>query len=258
MSRHRKRDRWIAVVCALPEEVRPLVRNHRLEPAAQSSRRWRGRVSGHSVEVVCTGVGLTNARNGVSELVAEASPRAVIFLGTAGAISAGLSPGDLVVAERFLLDDESGANGGVPEAAVIAVPASPWFARATGLPRSERGTLVSSHRVASTAVRKHELAQRHVLGNGTAATDMESWEWASAACAAGIPFVVVRAISDTASEDLPLDFNQALRSDGSFSKARVIGGVLRRPAAIRGLLNLSDRVRLCAERLEQALVTILD
>ncbi len=178
-------------------------------------------------------------------------------MGTAGALSVGLRVGDLVVAERVLLDDEPGDNGAGDAAAGIPVPESPWFDRAAALPGAHLGTLVSSRRVASTAIGKHELGEHHRLGKATAAVDMESWEWASAAREAGIPFVIVRAVTDTASEDLPLDFNQALRTDGSLSQARVIRSAIRRPAALPGLLNLQGRVRLCAERLEQVLVSIL-
>ena len=72
---------------------------------------------------------------------------------------------------------------------------------------------------------------------------------AAVAASLGIPFVVVRAISDPAEESLPLDFNDCLDPAGSISRARVVARAARNPALIAPLWRLRGRARACSRRL---------
>ena len=55
---------------------------------------------------------------------------------------------------------------------------------------------------------------------------MEASSVAAVAEEQGLPFFCIRAISDLAAEDMPVDFNRALRSDGSLSAWSVFGQAL--------------------------------
>ncbi len=58
-------------------------------------------------------------------------------------------------------------------------------------------------------------------------------------------------MSDTADEDLPLDFIRASGADGRVVPRRVLGGLLRRPLALGGLAALHARVRECGRALSE-------
>jgi nucleoside phosphorylase len=79
--------------------------------------------------------------------------------------------------------------------------------------------------------------------------DMESFEIVKEALAWGARSVVVRAISDSAAEDLPIDFNRTLTKDKQVSVAKVFVELLRNPFALPGLLRFGKQSRQAAERL---------
>lgn len=239
----------ISIVAALPEEVRYFCRCHDLERHAGDTPGWMGSVAGRKLEVRCTGVGARKARASLDQIVDSRASEVLIFVGSAGALTGSLKVGDLLVADRFV--------SSVDPTDVKWASESRWFARAAALAKARVGPILTTPEVVSSAEAKRELALRHALERENAAVDMESHAWATLAIEAKIPFVVLRAISDTVDEDLPLDFNDALRSDGTISRARVVAAALRHPTAVPGLLGLRDRVNLCSRVLEQALVSLL-
>ena len=79
---------------------------------------------------------------------------------------------------------------------------------------------------------------------------MESAAVARKAAEWGVPFRCVRAVSDTAAEDMPLDFNLYRDADGRFSRTRIALAALARPfTAIPALLRLDRNCRIAAESL---------
>jgi adenosylhomocysteine nucleosidase len=81
---------------------------------------------------------------------------------------------------------------------------------------------------------------------GAVALDMESAAIGNVAQSYGIPFGVVRTVSDVAGEDLPVDFNAFLKPLGW---ARGIGAMIMHPSSLRGLNRLRRQSRRAAERL---------
>jgi hypothetical protein len=71
--------------------------------------------------------------------------------------------------------------------------------------------------------------------------------------ARGIPWAAVRAISDTADEALPLDFNRLRDPDGGLATSRVALAALARPASIPGLLRLGRHTGLASQALAEYL-----
>jgi len=109
-----------------------------------------------------------------------------------------------------------------------------------------RDRIYSSDRVAVTASEKSSLREQ----TGAAAVDMESGAIARKAAEWGVPFYTVRAVSDRASEDMPLDFNAYRDSAGRFSRTRIALAALTRPfTAIPALLRLDRNCRIAAESL---------
>ncbi len=113
-----------------------------------------------------------------------------------------------------------------------------------------RGEVLSVDRVAVTAEEKHRLRTR----TGAAVVEMESAAVAAQARRWGVPFRCVRAVSDTAAEDLPLDFNEYRDTAGRFRLGRIAGAAVLRPfTALPGLLRLNRNCRQAADQLGEFL-----
>ena len=112
--------------------------------------------------------------------------------------------------------------------------------------------LVCSDRVAVTAVEKARLRE----DTGAAAVDMESSAVADRAREWGVPFRSIRAVSDLASEDLPLDFNLYIDTQGRIARARIAFDAMKKPfTAIPALMRLDRNCRIAAESLGEFFVT---
>jgi adenosylhomocysteine nucleosidase len=170
-------------------------------------------------------------------LLEEIQARAVVVVGIAGGLSPDLAVGMVVVADRL-----SDAAGEVP------APDSSLIARAAALAGARRGTIHSHTEIAIDPVAKSRLWSR-VGRVMPAAVDLESASYARAAAARGVPYLVLRAISDGYDEALPLDFNRYRKPDGSSDRARVLRYTLRHPSIVPELMQLRERMRHCAGRL---------
>ena len=112
------------------------------------------------------------------------------------------------------------------------------------------GNVYTLDRVAITAAEKRELRKR----TGAVAVEMESAAVEAKAREWGLPFRCVKAVSDTAAEDLPLDFNQYRDSEGRFSRERIAMAALARPWKIPGLMRLDKNSKIAAQKLGEFLV----
>lgn len=111
--------------------------------------------------------------------------------------------------------------------------------------------LVCADRVAVTAAEKAGLREK----TGAAAVDMESAAVAQKAEQWRVPFRSVRAVSDIAGEDMPLDFNLYRDSRGRFSRGRIAFAACLKPfTAIPALLRLDRNCRIAAESLGEYFV----
>ena len=238
----------IAVVAAMPEELAPL--RARLTGSARSRAGGleieRGWLDGRRVVLATTGDGAANARAGLAELLAGGPVDGLIVIGVAGALSAGLPSGALVVGSRVI--DEGGRSFVADVDQVAAV------ARATG---GRPGVVVSAGRIADSAPEKQRLARMADVGAGVAVVDLESATYLAAAAAAGVPWLVLRSVSDTADEALPELLNQSRDGGGAVRRGQVLWGLLRQPQALPFLLTLRGRVARGAEALAAAVAAAL-
>lgn len=119
----------------------------------------------------------------------------------------------------------------------------------TGSGRFVRGSVLSLDYVVVEASEKLELRET----TGAAVVEMESSAVAAMAGEWGVPFCSVRAVSDTAQENMPLNFNQYRDSVGRFSRARIAWAALGHPRVIPGLLRLERNCRRASESLGEFL-----
>jgi nucleoside phosphorylase len=231
----------IAIVAAMPEEIAPL--RARLVGASRVQRGSvlveQGRLGGREVALASTGDGARNARAGVEALLAASNAEALVVLGVSGALSPELATADLVVASR--VTDEDGAAHDSDAA---------WVAAATRATGARPAVIVSARRIADSAEEKRRLARQ--AGAGLALVDLESAAYVAAARARAIPWLVLRAVSDRADENLPALLNRSLDAGGAVNRGRVLRGLLGDPGALPQLLALRKRVGQCAEVLARA------
>lgn len=103
------------------------------------------------------------------------------------------------------------------------------------------GQLWSQDRVASTAAEKSELRK-----TGAAAVDMEAAAVAQKADEYNLPFYCIRVVSDTAGENMPLDFNRMRDASGRFSRTRILLAGFR---VLPGLLKLNKQSKAATQAL---------
>jgi adenosylhomocysteine nucleosidase len=218
----------IVLLGALDAEIQPIV-------AALAGREAvpvlglpcvAGRLAGRSVVVAATGVGKVNAAMTTALLIERFSPAAVIFTGVAGALDPELQPGDVVVAEKLVQHDlvrhtEQGAvlrsvrnpvSGTPNPISLEANPALLALARQaaprarlepveTGArrraPRVSFGTIVTGDSFVGSLTKKTAL--RDELGGR--AVEMEGAAVAQVCYQHGVPFLVVRGLSDRAGNE---------------------------------------------------------
>ena len=216
----------VLIITALPEELGAFL----------------GRPLPPGVIAAATGDGPRKAARVAAALCARYRPSLLIGAGVAGALSRDLEVCDLVVAYRVL--DEAGEAP--PPHAVLVV-------RAAAKPGARQATLLSVDRPVTARSEKAALAAK--LGVGSAAVDMESAAWARAAAAHEIPCLIIRAVSDTADEELPGYLSACMDEDGGIRRSAVALSALAHPGSIPALLRMRRRVAACSAILADFVAT---
>ncbi len=155
-----------------------------------------------------------------------------ISVGFAGALEPDYKVGDVFIAQRVIADGVE-YSGGLPRC-----PGGSCL----------RGTLLTMDRVVQSTEEKRRLAAL-----GAQVVDMEAAAVASVAAERSLPFYCVRAVSDTTETTFPIDFNRALREDGSFS----ITDILRQAGLNRARWRQLARLKRDGKRAACALAAFL-
>lgn len=246
--------RPLGLVSALPQElasVLALMPDEAAEDAA-SRRFWRGHLGGRPVVAVLSGIGKVAAATTATLLAERFGVEGVVFTGVAGGLGPGVSVGDVVVAGSCLQHDMDASplfpRHEVPGYGRARFPADPELStalmaaaqaelaepqaflsdvdRATfGLlrPRVHRGLLISGDRFVATAAESAALSQR--LPDALA-VDMESAALAQVCQDFGLPWAVIRTVSDRADDSAHVDFPRFLDAVARHYSARILARAL--------------------------------
>jgi adenosylhomocysteine nucleosidase len=222
LTPHAPPARRVGVVAALADEARTL----------RPGRARLGTPIAVDADVLLcwSGIGPTAAR-AASEALLAAGATALVSWGVAAGLDATTAPGTLVLADRVV---------DLPPLDPMELWSSAsWNDRiAAHLPpgiRLVRGPIGATDRVLSSRADKRAAASR-----GAVAADMETAAVARAAGRAGIPWIAVRAVSDTSDRSLPSAVAVAIDSAGRVRLSRLAAGLVRRPAELLQLPGLAS------------------
>lgn len=227
----------ILVSFALENEFAPWRRLRSFTRAAELDfAAYDTRVETANVRVIFTGVGPERARSVIARAL-QWKPNVCISSGVAGSLRTTYRVGE-VFAAREVMELESGRTIAMDRELVEA-------AERRGIRLAER--LLSSANMVVTVEGKGRL------GRMAEAVEMESFAVLAEAAGRKIPGVAIRAISDGADQDLPMDFSGVLDDEGKVKTSKVALSLARAPHKLPALLRLGRDTKLAATKLAEFL-----
>ncbi len=209
-------------------------------------RLWRTNAGDTEITAIVTGMGTQSAARAMDLMMKLADDNRhfdiCISSGLAGALQDGLIPGD-IIAPEVLIAEKKHAELASDQLLVdleLRERACESGAISTDCLFTTEAVMVKAHHKRTCSSRAQSV-------------DMESFDIVKEANAWGARAVVLRAISDTAQEDLPINFNLALSKKSQISLVKVIGQLMRNPLALPALLRFGRQSQLAAKRLAKFL-----
>lgn len=200
-------------------------------------------IRGATVDFLVTGMGAANARRAIREALLRHDYQMCIAAGLSGALDATLDSGDIVVPESVRRTDD-------PSTAVSCDTHLIQQAQSSGA-RKVKTLLTVSHIV-------HNASEKTDLARSADIVDMESYEIVSAANDQNIPVVAIRAISDTAAENLPAGMETLVDEFGRAKPGEAIWSVAKRPWTLPSLIRLGQASKSAAANLARFLKSYLE
>jgi adenosylhomocysteine nucleosidase len=190
---------------------------------------YRANINSNEVTVLLTGIGGENASNAMRTVHLELTDVCIVT-GLAGALDSSLKPGTIVAGKRceaLSQDLKTASDADLMDLALAA------GARAVDL-------FLTSETILVTANEKQNLS------TSGSVVEMESAHVLAAASRLQVPAVAVRAISDAADEDLPIDFQQILDSRGHLRVSRLLKELAWHPHRLPLLVRFGRQSRAAA------------
>ena len=221
----------IGIIAAMPEELKLLVEH--LEMAEKHQRLghvyYTGRIGHHEVVLVESGIGKVMSAMSVAVLANDFEVTAVINTGSAGAVASGLEIGDVVVADRLVYHDVDVTAFGYDYGQMARQPL--YYEASRYLVEEMKAVLEKNQQVSQVGLiatgdsfiagqDKIDQIKQHFPD--VLAVEMEGAAIAQAAHSLVLPFMVIRAMSDTASHDANITFDEFIIEAGKRSAETLI------------------------------------
>ncbi len=215
------RERTFAVIAAEAQELEGLeefLKEPCWEKGAAGCRYLTGYKDGVRVVGMQCGIGKVNAAVGTQAMIDAYDPDALVNVGSAGAIADDLKIYDIVISEKTVQHDMNVeplgyAPGVVPGTADPFVWADPVLKGLAEAARREEGLSGRTGCIASGDLFVASPDTKKWLRD-TFEADCAEMEGAAVACTCmrnGIPFVIVRSMSDTAGEEANTSYEEFSR-----------------------------------------------
>jgi adenosylhomocysteine nucleosidase len=197
---------------------------------------YEGRFGEAQVQVALTGIGGVNATK-AARAALQWKPDVCISSGLAGSLRPDHPMGQICAA-REVVELETGRSVG---------------ADLEMLRRAERHGAAIIGKLLTSAEMILSLEGKSRLGKMGEAVEMESFAVMREAAAADIPGIAIRAISDAADEDLPMNFGGMLDDGGNVNASKVAKTVARAPHKLPALIRLAKNSRSTSKKLSDFL-----
>jgi len=234
-------DKRIAIIGAIKDEIAGIKNQMKIEESLrwQTGNAFTGTWQGREIVLVRSGMGMDRARQALVELAGRFTLERVYSIGYAGALDPALQVGELILADQ-----------------VVHYQTLKNYALGEGLPDSppdvRRGKLLTVDDVAATPPEKKALKEKYAA----VAVDMETFALAEEAQARNLPFVSIRAVTDTAQQEL-IDCSYLVAEDGDVSKLKASWHILTHPGDLKGMIDLGKNAKRATANLTEMLGRIL-
>jgi len=202
----------LIIACATAAEAGAIRKNIRITGQHSLSHALvrRGSLRGREIALVETGVGPRRAKQAAQSIIDHFKPAYVVLMGAAGAAAPGLKLGDVVIIEKILRKE-----GPIHDTKRTGV-SSTFFCHA-GMNKAAQQVLLQAGLNpftgdCLTAERFVHLKEKKAWIHKTfnvSVIEMESAAMAAILNAAGVPFINVRVISDTAEKSI-IDYEKII------------------------------------------------
>jgi adenosylhomocysteine nucleosidase len=214
----------IGILGAMEAEVRLLQEMLGATTADSTGRDYvTGRLGGQGVVVSISGFGKVAAASTVTSMLDRFDAEAVVFSGVAGALDPDVTRGDVVIADELVQHDFDASplfpRFVIPSLQVDRIPGDAARAGAT----VHRGLILSGDRFIDNDADRAELRS---LFPDALAVEMEGAAVAQVCAERRVPFVVIRAISDTADDDAATDFIEFVDRQAAPLLAEIVAGLI--------------------------------
>ncbi len=239
----------VAIVAAMPEELNALLQamppGHQVQRAGRTF--WLSEWCGHEVVAVLSRIGKVAAATTSTLLLTEFGVDRVLFTGVAGGLGEGVQVGDVVVADALLQHDmdasplfprfelpglgldrlwaDADLGRLVVQAATEVLGEAHLHGLVQAAPRVHQGLVISGDVFVDSSA--ESAALRQVLPDALA-VEMEGAALAQVCHDFGVPFAVIRTISDRADDEAHVDFQRFVREVASRYSLAVVRAVLER------------------------------
>ncbi|GJQ58221.1 MAG: 5'-methylthioadenosine/S-adenosylhomocysteine nucleosidase [Candidatus Scalindua sp. AMX11] len=250
----------IAVCCALPQELNPLISGVTITKKFHFGKSifYQADLKGLPVTFVQTGIGKENAAKATGHLLETVKITTIISSGVAGGIREGIHVGDLIFSENVHYCNESDVAGG-------RLPIESTFFSNGGLVRlaSELGNSLDlkfhygSVLTVGTVIGQAETKRAIGSQYPYMAVDMESAGIAQIAQDMGKNFVVIRSVSDDVDDDLAIDSSNLITDTGKVKISHVAINIMRDPKQLANLRRLNKQMKRATRNLSTFLLEFI-
>jgi adenosylhomocysteine nucleosidase len=204
----------IAIIAALPGELKPLVRNwRRSQTNVKGAKKWTLANGSDTWIAICAGMGAEAVRRAHALATADGPLDMLVSIGWAGALHPEIQPGTAHV-PTVVIDAQTGEQFGLSE-------------------DKRKLRLVTTPRVADAA----EKARLAATYSGVTLVDMEAATVARLGTMHNIPVLCIKGVSDALGADLA-DLNRFIDANGQMRMPSFLAHVALRPRVWPSLLHL--------------------
>ncbi|HFI0354291.1 TPA: 5'-methylthioadenosine/adenosylhomocysteine nucleosidase [Streptococcus suis] len=219
------------IIAAMPQELKILVEQlqDKVEVAVLGRTYYQGRIGQHEVVLVQSGIGKVMSAMSVAILADRFAVDAIVNTGSAGAVADGIAIGDVVVATHLAYHDVDvtafGYAYGQMAGQELYYPADQaLLEKLTSVLAeqeiiSHQGLIVTGDSFIAGQDKITEIKHHFPA---VLAVEMEGAAIAQAAVNTGKPFLVIRAMSDTAQGDANITFDEFIIQAGERSAQTLI------------------------------------